>query len=146
MARVSAGIGAYGASMSIVTREEAPRLESPVTRPTSTPEIRTSAPGTSRPLSGNSAWTSYPRGANGIVPANWVHTNRIRPRQESVKATASITAPRLGAWVVMRAVPASWLASERRAQDLVQDRPHGQGLQGLAAADEERPPHRAVGV
>ena len=57
IARVSAGIGAYWLWRSSVTYELTPRAWTFSTLPTLTPEIRTSAFGTSSPVSENSACT-----------------------------------------------------------------------------------------
>ncbi len=38
-------------------------------------------------------------GANGIVPANWVHTKIIRPMHDSTNAVAIRTELLAGAWV-----------------------------------------------
>ena len=51
MARVSAGSGANRGWMSIVTSEFTPRARTATTLPTLTPEMRTSALGTSSPVS-----------------------------------------------------------------------------------------------
>ena len=56
IACVSIGIGANCFLRSIATSELTPSGWTLVTLPTSTPEIRTSAPGTSWPVSGNRAW------------------------------------------------------------------------------------------
>ena len=85
--------------MSSVTYELTPRAWTFATLPTLTPAIRTSAFGTSSPVSLNSALRRYPWAANGIVPPNCVHTKIIRPRHDSVNAIAANTADRLGAWV-----------------------------------------------
>ena len=89
----------------MVTHESTPRAWTAWTLPTVTPAIRTSAFGTSSPVSVNSAWTRYPCGANGIVPPNWVHTNMISPMHDSANASAANTAERLGAWVTIQLTP-----------------------------------------
>src|SRR5450755_305290 len=138
-------MGAYCRWMCIVTRDLTPWFCTVVTLPTLTPAMRTSALGTSRPVSLNSALIRYPWALNGMVPPNCVHMNTINPMQERVKAGAAMTADRLDAWVTTGA-RSSFLASEGGSEQRLEQRADDRALEAAAGDDEQSSPRDPVGV
>src|SRR3954447_20624906 len=70
MAWVLRGIGAYWGLISIVARVRSPCSRVLRTRPTDTPEMRTSAVSDNCVASAKSIWTSYPLARSGTGPPN----------------------------------------------------------------------------